>query len=134
MLLSRYDKVIKEARLSFYTNCNTYSYCTVLKEAWIFTYKHQNLDIILGLDFILQNIGSLTINKGFIQISRYTINTPIIANQSCVEKRGGTLENKLENKTDNCNCEYKGGCKNFKFLEQIEEQLIEEDMDHSEII
>lgn len=72
-----YTHFIDNLKISFYDTCNSYSKYYNLPEVWIQA-LNINTDFILGLNFILDSLGGITINRDYVQFHKRITQTPIL--------------------------------------------------------
>lgn len=80
---SWYSKFVKKkTNLRFYTNCRQTSQPVVLNQLWVWSLPHRNIHLILDLDFLLAQDGSVLLTKDYIIFLFNAIIAPILSNYS----------------------------------------------------
>ena len=116
--------IVKNINISFTNTCGEWSPQYNIKQLWVLKLNIQGIKLILGLDFLLSDNGSFTLNKDYLQISKKTTLTPILS-EFALEKRGGNNQN---DNCENCTCPIPGQCKKINKeneLTNTEEKEIE---------
>eukprot|EP00268_Persea_americana_P061337 TRINITY_DN7739_c0_g1_i1.p1 TRINITY_DN7739_c0_g1~~TRINITY_DN7739_c0_g1_i1.p1 ORF type:complete len:388 (-),score=31.30 TRINITY_DN7739_c0_g1_i1:486-1649(-) len=117
------NTMVPNCSLTFTTNClksQTYKLPSIYSRG--FQNLH-NIDIILGLRFLLKDNGCLILTKDYFQILKDSSYIPVLPHQSALEKHGGnpTSSNTSSNTNPypNCTCPVPGACKKRNQNNQI---------------